>query len=104
MTMKLTPREYKALLRRDFSAFTERTFCHLNPTTPYLDNWHLGVLAAKLEACRQGKIRRLIICVPPRSLKSLYSSVSFPAWWLGHDPSAQILCVSYSQDLADKHA
>ena len=26
------------------------------------------------------------------------------AWCLGHDPSAQILCVSYAQDLADKHA
>jgi len=27
---------------------------------------------------------------------------AFPAWCLGHDPSAQILCVSYAQDLADK--
>jgi len=32
------------------------------------------------------------------------ASIAFPAWCLGHDPSAQILCVSYAQDLADKHA
>ena len=30
------------------------------------------------------------------------ASIAFPAWCLGHDPSAQILCVSYAQDLADK--
>src|SRR5437870_12839682 len=35
-------------------------------------------------------------------LKWLLASVAFPAWCLGHEPSAQILCVSYAQDLADK--
>ncbi len=44
----------------------------------------------------------LIVNLPPRYLKSLLASVAFPAWCLGHDPSAQILCVSYAQDLADK--
>jgi predicted phage terminase large subunit-like protein len=47
---------------------------------------------------------RLIINLPPRHLKSLLASIAFPAWCLGHDPSAQILCVSYAQDLADKLA
>ncbi len=32
----------------------------------------------------------------------MLASIAFPAWCLGHDPSAQILCVSYAQDLADK--
>jgi hypothetical protein len=40
--------------------------------------------------------------MPPRYLKSLLASVAFPAWCLGHDPAAQILCVSYAQELADK--
>jgi hypothetical protein len=31
-------------------------------------------------------------------------SIAFPAWCLGHDRSAQIRCVSYAQDLADKLA
>ena len=47
---------------------------------------------------------RPIINLPPRHLKSLMASTAFPAWCLGHDPSAQILCVSYAQDLADKLA
>ena len=65
---------------------------------------HIELIAAKLDACRQGQVRRLIINVPPRHLKSLCASVAFPAWCLGHDPAAQIICASYGQDLADKFA
>src|SRR5215472_8065752 len=67
-------------------------------------SWYHEVIAAKLMAVRQGRIKRLIINLPPRHLKSLMASIAFPAWCLGHDPSAQILCVSYAQDLADKLA
>jgi|SRR5215472_634764 len=40
----------------------------------------------------------------PRSLKSIAASVALPAWLLGHDPSCRIITVSYSEDLARKHA
>src|ERR1700751_2430205 len=100
----LSPPEYDAILRSDFWFFAQRCFCELNPQTTLATNWHLEVIAAKLTAVREGKIRRLIINLPPRHLKSLMASIAFPAWCLGHDPSAQILCVSYAQDLADKLA
>src|SRR6201997_600074 len=99
-----TPAEYETLLRQDFSTFAARCFYDLNPQTELAMNWHLEVIAAKLAAVRQGQIPRLIINLPPRHLKSLLASIAFPAWCLGHDPSAQILCVSYAQDLADKLA
>jgi hypothetical protein len=51
---------------------------------------------------RLGKIRRLIINLPPRSLKSLITSVAFPAFVLGHDPTKRIIAVSYGSDLAIK--
>jgi hypothetical protein len=95
---------YRDLLRQDPYAFTERAFAELNPQTTFQRNWHIEVLATKLEDVRRGRIRRLIINVPPRSPKSHYASVAFPAWLLGHDPTAQILAVSYAQDLADKLA
>jgi predicted phage terminase large subunit-like protein len=100
----LTQAEYRALLRQDFCSFVQRCFHELNPQAQFLWNWHIEVLAAKLEACRQGKIRRLIINVPPRHLKSLCASIALPAWWLGHHPTAQIIGVSYGQDLSDKLA
>jgi predicted phage terminase large subunit-like protein len=100
----LTRAEYDFLLRQDFTTFAGRCFHELNPQTDLAMNWHLEVIANKLTEVREGKIRRLIINLPPRHLKSLLASIAFPAWCLGHDPSAQILCVSYAQDLADKLA
>jgi predicted phage terminase large subunit-like protein len=96
--------EYEAILRSDFWFFAQRCFAELNPQTTLATNWHLEVIAAKLAAVRAGKIRRLIINLPPRHLKSLIASIAFPAWHLGHHPSAQILCVSYGQELSDKLA
>src|SRR3984893_8010179 len=100
----LSLRELDVILRSDLGYFAERCFYDLNPQAAFLMNWHIEVIAAKLAAVRAGKIRRLIINLPPRHLKSLLASIAFPAWCLGHDPSAQILCVSYAQDLADKLA
>src|SRR5947209_19041296 len=100
----LSPRELDVILRSDLGYFAERCFYDLNPPAAFLTNWHLEVIAAKLAAVRAGKIRRLIINLPPRHLKSLLACIAFPALWLGHGPSAQILCVSYAQDLADKLA
>jgi len=93
--------EYAALLRDDFASFAACCFRELNPRTRFAMNWHFELMAAKLAAVREGRIRRLLISVPPRHLKSLLASVAFPAWCLGHDPSAQIICASYAQDLAD---
>jgi predicted phage terminase large subunit-like protein len=91
-------------MRIDFRTFLERAFRELNPTTEFKANWHLDVLAYELEQVRLGINKRLIVCVPPRSLKSHCASVAFPAYLLGRDPSSQIICVSYAQDLADKFA
>jgi predicted phage terminase large subunit-like protein len=104
MIENLTRAEYETLLRQDLGTFAARCFQDLNPQTELAMNWHLEVIAAKLTAVREGKIRRLIINLPPRHLKSLLASIAFPAWCLGHDSSAQILSVSYAQDLADKLA
>jgi len=100
----VTKREYAALLRNDLLGFIHLSFLELNPTTEFKNNWHLEVIAHELELVRHGINRRLIINVPPRSLKSHCASVSFAAWLLGHEPSAQIICASYAQDLSNKLA
>lgn len=99
--MKFSQREYEALLRNYLPAFLNRAFVQLNPGIPYLANPHIDVMADRLQKVLDGKIKRLIINVPPRSLKSLTGSVAFPAYILGHQPSARTMCVSYAQPLAD---
>jgi predicted phage terminase large subunit-like protein len=92
------------ILRNDLAAFTQRCFQTVVPGQPYLPNWHIDAMTHHLELCRLGEIRRLLISVPPRNLKSICASVAFPAFALGHDPSLRIVCVSYAQDLTVKHA
>src|SRR5207237_626298 len=81
--INLTTDEYQAILRSDFATFIERSFCELNSHTEFLPNGHIGVIADRLERCRLGEIKRLIINVPPRSLKSHCASVVFVGWVLG---------------------
>jgi predicted phage terminase large subunit-like protein len=93
-----------AILRAEFTAFLQRCFLTLNPRATFLPNWHIDALAYHLELVRRGEILRLIVNMPPRSLKSILCSVAFPAFMLGHDPTKRVIAVSYSADLAIKHA
>jgi hypothetical protein len=93
-----------ALLRQDLHSFVMKAFATTSPGETFLPNWHLRAICHHLELVRAGRIRRLKIEVPPRSLKSVCASVAFPAFVLGHDPTAKIITVSYSGDLAAKHA
>ena len=90
--------------RNDLVSFTQLAFETVVPGELLHLNWHLRAMAYALEQVRQGKIKRLIITVPPRHLKSLMGSVAFPAFVLGHKPNTKILCASYSAELAIKHA
>ena len=76
---QLSYAEYQLLLRHDLMSFIERSFYELNPQTSLFKSPHIEVMASRLEACRQGKIRRLIVNQPPRSLKSHAVSVAFVA-------------------------
>jgi len=100
--MRFDRRLYQALLRNDFRAFTEKVFYTLNPGENFVWGWYLDAISWQLERVRRGEIKRLIINLPPRSLKSIMASVAWPAFLLGLDPSLRIICASYSGELARK--
>ena len=97
-------RPFRAALRKDMSSFIQKTFATVDPSATYQLNWHIDAIAWHLERCLAGELRRLIITLPPRNLKSICTSVAFPAWVLGHDPARRIIVASYSEDLARKHS
>src|SRR3954451_14640037 len=95
---------FQALLAQDLMSFTEFAFSVVRPGIPFKTNWHLEAVAEILSQVASAKIRRLIITLPPRMLKSLSASVALPAWFLGHYPSERVVVVSYSDFLARSHA
>src|SRR5690606_14744026 len=48
----------------------------------------------------EGKIKRLIVTMPPRHGKSERVSRKFPAWHIGRNPNDEIILASYSLDLS----
>ena len=94
---------FDAVLRKDLYAFVQAAFPIVAGGQVLQRNWHLEAMTAALTDVINGKCRRLIITVPPRSLKSICTSVALPAFVLGQDPSRNIICVSYSEVLSRKH-
>jgi predicted phage terminase large subunit-like protein len=91
-----------AVLRQDLYAFVRKVFHTLCPGQTFVPVWFIRAIAYQLERVRRGEIKRLVINMPPRSLKSIMASVAFPAFILGHDPTRRIIAASYSGELAHK--
>ena len=91
---------YRSFLRTDLLTFIGRTYATVDGRTQFLPNWHVELIADRLMAAYRREIKRLIITLPPRSLKSISASIAFPAWALGQDPKLRIICASYAQEFS----
>ena len=61
---------------------------------------HIKLLSDKLQRVKDGEIKRLMIFLPPRSSKSVICSKIFPAWYIGNNPTHEIMSISHSDQLA----
>ena len=92
-----------ALYRVNFGAFAYAAYEVVHPHEPLCPNWHIDCICHHLAAMEAGRLpARLIVNLPPRSLKSYLVSVAWVAWLLGRKPSLRIICASYSEELAHK--
>lgn len=69
-------------------------------TEAFVSNWHIDAICEHLEAVSFGEIKRLIINMPPRHMKSLGVSVFWPAWEWMLRPQTKYLYASYAQTLS----
>ncbi|MCI0429958.1 MAG: phage terminase large subunit [Rhodospirillales bacterium] len=97
------PASASALQRQYLYLFLRRCFAQLHPGQEFLEAKHVEAICVQLERLYRGEVRRLLITVPPRHLKSICTAVAFVAWALGRDPSLRILVACYGADLALLH-
>jgi predicted phage terminase large subunit-like protein len=76
----------------------------VEPATVFVANWHIDAICEHLQAVSRGEIRRLLINVPPRHMKSLAVSVFWPVWLWAWAPHLRFLTVSYGAGLAERDA
>ena len=88
----------------DLQQFVQAAWPILEPTTPLQWNWHLELLCEYLKQAACGRCRRLIVNVPPRSMKSLLCTVFYPVWRWCTEPQRRFMFVSYSEELSTDHS
>ncbi len=85
--------------KRSLYRFVLEAWSVVEPGVPFVDNWHIRVICEHLERVSRGLIRKLIINIPPRAMKSLIVAVFWPCWeWL-HRPGGKWLFVTYTGSL-----
>jgi len=99
-------RKLKNIMLAEFSLyeFLKQAWPIMEGKTPFIDNWHLKIIAEHLEACYRREIKNLLINVPPRTGKTSLISIAFPAWvWL-QNPEEKFMYASYAQSLSTEHS
>jgi predicted phage terminase large subunit-like protein len=91
--------EYQASLKREKAQVDFMSFVGMM-WPGFINGRHHKVMAKKFEEITEGKIRRLIINMPPRHTKSEFASFLLPAWFLGKYPDKKIIQCSNTADLA----
>lgn len=103
----------KALLRRackgSYYIFFKEAFKILHPQEVLRDNWHIKYLCRIIQdrfervARKEKKLKDLLICIPPRSLKSMIVTIMSTAWLWTNYPHLKVITASYSNDLSIEH-
>lgn len=94
--------EITAAERLTWRDFMRQAWPILEPATPYVHGWHVDAIADHLTAVTQGQIRRLLINMPPRHMKSLAISVFWPSWSWTEQPELRWLFASYALSLSKR--
>ena len=93
------------LAERSLSDFIRLYWRCIDPSA-YCHNWHIDQICEHLQAVSAGKIRRLLITIPPRHMKSISVAVAWPAWtWVQkpgplQGPQSRFLFASYAHSLS----
>lgn len=94
----------RELCSRSLSHFVRRAWHVLEPGQPYIHGWHVDAICEHLEAVTDGRISRLLINIPPGTMKSTLTSVFWPAWEWGAKglPHHRVIGASHEQGLATR--
>ncbi len=76
----------RVVLQNDLRLYIRHAWHVVEPSTVYLENWHIDLIAEYLEAVTAGQIKRLLINMPPRYAKSTCVSIMWPTWVWTREP------------------
>ena len=66
----------------------------------FVEGRHHKIIGDKFNQIARGKLKRLIVCLPPRHTKSEFASTFFPAWMMGLRSNLKIIQTTHTAELA----
>ena len=84
MYLKYSEKKQEETVRKDFLAFVKYIW------PDFIQGHHHKIIAEKFNAMAEGKLKRLIVNMPPRHTKSEFASSLLPAWMIGRNPKLKI--------------
>lgn len=96
----------RELCGRSLVDFVRQSWHVLEPGQKYIHGWHVEAVCEHLEAITTGELNRLLINIPPGTMKSTLVSVFWPAWEWGPQgmPHLRYIGASHEQGLAIRDA
>ena len=92
---KILEKKFKQdLIHNNFMAFVKEMW------PEFIEGRHHKEIADKFDKIATGKIKRLIINMPPRHTKSEFASFLLPAWMVGRKPNLKIIQTTHTTELA----
>ena len=91
---ELEERKSAEQAQKSFMAFVQKVW------PAFIHGAHHAKMAEAFEKVAEGKIKRLIINMPPRHTKSEFASYLLPAWFLGKFPNKKVIQTSHTAELA----
>lgn len=88
--------------RRDFLRYVKHMWTALGIPEAYVEGEHHRLMADAFNRIAEGKLKRLILAMPPRSGKSTFASEALPTWFLGRSPNKYVIQISNGKRLASK--
>ena len=94
MYLRLDEKKKILKIKEDFLTFAK----HIWPE--FIEGKHHKIIAKKFNDLANGKIKRLIVNMPPRHTKSEFASSLLPAWMIGRKPKLKIIQTTHTGELA----
>ena len=94
MYVKYGEKKRESLVKRDFLSFVKYIW------PDFIQGSHHKIIAKKFNNLADGKLKRLIVNMPPRHTKSEFASSLLPAWMIGRNPKLKIIMTTHTGELA----
>ncbi len=87
--------DINVILRKDFTSYVKRVFLFLHPEDELINSWHIKCVTSFIQ-----EYNKIIVNLPPRTLKSIICTIAYSTWIIGKKRSSKVIIATYGDFLS----